>query len=90
MEYLTFLDYSTLEATGRSTEAKIKELEKVNQIISQKHEAKVTELENMNKKQEEEMSTMREQMDCIIKLLEYNRILSHAKRSVLERLANTK
>ena len=90
MKYLTFLDYSTLEATGRSTEAKIKELEKVNQIISQKHEAKVTELENMNKKQEEEMSTMREQMDRIIKLLEYNPMLSHAKRSVLERLASTK
>ena len=79
MKYLTFLDYSTLEATGRSTEAKIEELQKVNQIMSQQHE--------------EEMKAVNERMDRtdrILKLIEHNPILARAKRSAQERLANTK
>lgn len=90
MQYLTFLDYSALKATGRTVEAKVKELENLNQIISQKHEAKVTELENMNKKHEEEMNAVHEKMDRIMKLIEYNPKLARAKRSALERLANTR
>ena len=76
MRYLTFLDYSTLNATGKSNEAKIKELEKMNQIMGQKHE--------------EELKAVHEQMDRIMKLIEYNPKLAHAKRSALERLANTR
>lgn len=70
MKYLTFLDYSALKAIGRTVEAKITELEKLNQIISDKHEAKVTELENMNKKHEEEMKAVHEKMDRLIKFIQ--------------------
>lgn len=49
MKYLRFLDYFVMQATGRSTEAKIKELEKENQIMRQKHE--------------EEMKAVHEQID---------------------------
>lgn len=44
MKYLTFLDYSTLEATGRSNEARINELETEKQITEQKHTQEIREL----------------------------------------------
>lgn len=75
MKYLTFLDYAALEATGRSTEAKIKELQKVNQTISQKHE--------------EEMKSMREQMDRIMEMIAYNPKLARVRHTALARLANS-
>jgi integrase len=79
MKYLTYLDYSPLRAIGRNNEAKIKEIEKESQIKSQKYE--------------EEMKAMNERMDRmdrILKLIEHNPMLARAKRSALERLANTK
>jgi integrase len=76
MKYLTFLDYSTLQATGRTMEAKIKELEKENQLMGQKHE--------------KEMKAVHEQMDRIMELIEYNPKLARAKKSALERLSNTR
>jgi integrase len=79
MKFLTFLDYSTLEATGRSNEAKIKEIEKENQIKTQKYEEKM-----------KAMNERMDRMDRILELIEYNPILARAKRSALERLANTK
>ena len=79
MKFLTFLDYSTLEATGRSNDAKIKEIEKENQIKTQKNEEKM-----------KAMNERMDRMDRILELIEYNPILARAKRSALERLANTK
>jgi hypothetical protein len=79
MKYLTYLDYSPLQAIGRNNEAKIKEIEKESQMKSQKYE--------------EEMKAMNERMDRmdrILKLIEHNPMLARAKRSALERLANTR
>ena len=36
MKYLTFLDYSTLEASGKSVEAKLSEKEKEIQLLIQR------------------------------------------------------
>lgn len=36
MKYLTFLDYSTLEATGKNIEAKLTEKEKEIQLLRQR------------------------------------------------------
>ena len=79
MKYFTFLEYPTIAATGRNFDARINELEKEKQIMSQKHE--------------EEMKSLHERMDRmdrIMKLMEHNPILTRAKKSALERLANTK
>ena len=58
MKYLTFLDYSTLEATGRGTEAKIKELEKENKIKSQKYEQEIQELREQTDRKSHEIMMM--------------------------------
>jgi hypothetical protein len=44
MKYLTFLDYSTLKATGKTMEAKINEMEREKRILSQKYEQEIREL----------------------------------------------
>jgi integrase len=49
MKYLTFLDYPTLEATGRSYEAKLKEAEKENELLKgrvQHLEVTIDDLQN--------------------------------------------
>ncbi|HZD36403.1 MAG TPA: site-specific integrase [Nitrososphaeraceae archaeon] len=72
MKYLTFLDYSTLQATGKTLEARINEFEKEKQIMSQKHD--------------EEMNTLRDRMDHINQILEmirYNPKLARLKPEVL-------
>ena len=62
MKYLTFLDYSTLEATGRSTEAKIKEFEKESLITTQKHDQEM-------KAVHEQMTTMGSQLQKLITII---------------------
>lgn len=49
MKYLTFLDYGVLEATGKSIEAKLSE--------------KDSEVQAMKMKYEQDMKTMREEMN---------------------------
>ena len=55
MKYLTFLDYTTLEATGRNIEAKLSEKEKEIQILRQRDQMK-----------DEEMQAMKEQIQMIM------------------------
>ena len=73
MKYLTFLDYSTLKATGKTNEARINELEKEKQIMGQKYE--------------QEMQELREQTDRklneIIMMIQKNPKLVHLKQDVL-------
>jgi hypothetical protein len=76
VRYLTFLDYSTLEATGKTLEARIDEWEKEKQITGQKHE--------------QEMKALHEQMDRIVTMLQYNLKLGRLKQTALTRLANKK
>jgi predicted nuclease with TOPRIM domain len=51
MKYLTYLDYSTLRATGKTIEAKVNEIKKEKEIMSQKYE--------------QEMEAMREQVTSL-------------------------
>jgi hypothetical protein len=73
MKYLTFLDFSVLKATGKNIEAKVNELEKEKQIMSQKHE--------------QDMQELREQTDRklneIILMIQKNPKLSRLKPEVL-------
>ena len=73
MKYLTFLEYSTLEAAGKSLEARMDEFAKEKQIMSQKHE--------------EEIRDLREQTDRklseIIIMIQKNPKLVRLKREVL-------
>lgn len=51
MKYLTFLDYATLEATGRSIEAKLQEKDREIYSIKEKYEQDLREMrEEMEKK----------------------------------------
>ena len=47
MKYLTYLDYTTLEATGKNIEAKISEKEKEIQLLRQRDQMKDQELRSM-------------------------------------------
>jgi integrase len=47
MKYLTFLDYTTLEATGKNIEAKISEKENEIQLLRQRDQIKDQELQSM-------------------------------------------
>jgi integrase len=76
MRYLTFLDYSTLKATGKTMEAKINELEKEKQIMGQKYE--------------EQMNAMQLQINRITEMIQYNPKLARLKQTALTRLANKK
>jgi integrase len=73
MKYLTFLDFSVLKATGKNIEAKVNELEKEKQIMSQKHE--------------QDMQELREQTDRklneIILMIQKNPKLSRLRPEVL-------
>jgi hypothetical protein len=55
MKYLTFLDYTTLEATGKNIEAKISEKENEIQLLRQRDQIK-----------DEEMKEMKEQIQTIM------------------------
>jgi integrase len=79
MQHLTFLDFDVLKATGRNIEARVEQVEKEKQIANQKHEAEINALHERI-----------DRMDRIIKLIEHNPILAHAKKSAKERLANTR
>jgi integrase len=76
MKYLTFLDYSTLEATGKTMEARDNEREKEMQIMGQKYE--------------EKMNAMQEQMNRILEMINYNPKLARLKQTALTRLADKK
>ena len=73
MKYLTFLDYSTLKANGKTMEAKINELEKEKQIMGQKYE--------------EQMNAMQLQINRITEMIQYNPKLARLKQTALTRLA---
>lgn len=59
MRYLTFLDYSTLKATGKTIESKVNEIKKEKEIMSQKHEQ---EMEVMR----EQIATMGSQLQLLV------------------------
>jgi integrase len=73
MKYLTFLDYTTLETTGRNIEAKL--LEKDN------------EMQAMKTRHEQDMKTMREEMNKqfgqIMSMIQQNPILAQVKPEAL-------
>lgn len=58
-KYLTFLDYSTLQADGKTIEAKVNEIKKEKEIMSQKHEQ---EMEVM----QEQITAMGSQLQLVI------------------------
>jgi integrase len=72
MKYLTFLDYPTVEATGRSFEAKLKEkdkeIEALKQQIRQVNETKELELQELRTKTEK-LDALQEQIDRLNKKL---------------------
>lgn len=73
MKYLTFLEYSTLEATGKSLEARMGEFEKEKQIMSQKHEEEIRELREQTDRKLSE----------IILMIQKNPKLARLKQDVL-------
>lgn len=77
MKYLKFLDFSTLEATGINNEAKIKELEKENQILSQKHEQEMRELREQTEQTDRKINE-------IIMMIHKNPKLAQLKPEVLK------
>ena len=73
MKYLTFLDYSTLEATGKTIEAKMNELEKEKQKMGQKYEQEIQELREQTDRKLSE----------IVMMIQKNPKLARLKREVL-------
>jgi integrase len=91
MKYLMFLDYSTLEATGRSIEARnksmetrISEFEKEKQIMEQKYEEQMNAME---RRHDEQMNAMQLQVNRITEMIKYNPKLARLKQTALTRLA---
>jgi integrase len=73
MKYLTFLEYSTLEASGKSLEARIEEIAKEKQIMSQKYEQQMQELREQTDRK----------LNDIISMIQKNPKLVRLKREVL-------
>ena len=48
MKYLTFLDYSTLETTGKNIEAKLSEREKEIQLLRQRDSVNTDAIQNLS------------------------------------------
>ncbi len=59
MKYLTFLDYSTLHATGKTIEAKVNEFKKEKDMESQKHEQEM-------KAMQEQVTSLGSQLQLVI------------------------
>jgi hypothetical protein len=72
MKYLTFLDYTTLESTGKNIELKLEEKEK-----------EINYLRERDLKRETEMKSMREDMDKVISYIRENPKLAEVKTEVL-------
>jgi integrase len=73
LKYLTFLDYTTLESTGKSIEAKLYEKEKEIQSIKQKYDQDIqTVREEMN-----------QQFGQIMSIIQQNPRLAHVKPEAL-------
>jgi integrase len=72
MKYLTFLDYSTLETTGKNIEAKLNEKDSEIQYLRQR-----------DIKHENEMLQMRNQLDKILSLVQANPRLANVKKEIL-------
>ncbi len=72
MKYLTFLDYSTLETTGKNIEAKLNEKDSEIQYLRQR-----------DIKHENEMLQMQNQLDKILSLVQANPKLANVKKEIL-------
>ena len=72
MKYLTFLDYQTLETTGKNIEAKLNEKDLEIQYLRQR-----------DLKHETEMQGMQNQLDKILSLVQANPRLANIKREIL-------
>ena len=75
MKYLTYLDYSTLETTGKNIEAKLSEKENEIQYLRQR-----------DLKHETEMIQMQNQLDKIVSLIQENPKLAKVKTQVLSEI----
>lgn len=72
MKYLTFLDYSSLEVTGKNIESRLVEKEK-----------EISLLRDRDLKHETEMGEMRQQLNKIVSLIQENPKLAKVKTEVL-------
>ena len=60
IKYLTFLDYSTLEATGKNIEAKLSEKEKEIQILRQRDADNTDSIASLSDKMQELVAKVHE------------------------------
>lgn len=86
MKYLTFLDYSNLEATGKNVEARLAEKEKEISYLRTREVSNSDEIASMKLQHGQEMKEMREQMDHIISLIQENPNLAKIKTEVLSQI----
>ena len=72
MKYLTFLDYSTFEATGKNIEAKLEEKDKEIQILRER-----------DQKRDMEIIAMKEQLSEVFSIMKHNPKLTQVKPEIL-------
>ena len=72
MKYLTFLDYSTFEATGKNIEAKLEEKDKEIQILRER-----------DQKRDMEITAMKEQLSEVFSIMKHNPKLTQVKPEIL-------
>jgi len=75
MRYLTYLDYTTLEVTGKNIESKLEEKEK-----------EISFLRDRDLKHETEMKEMNQRMDKMFSLIQENPKLAKVKKEVLSEI----
>ncbi len=102
LEYMKAVDALTINNEFRlrkqitEAEDKLKNVPKLEQLQEQlahkiiEQDSLKIQYEKDMKAHDQEMKAVREQVDRFLKLIEYNPILARAKKSALERLANTK
>ena len=74
MKYLTFLDYSTLETTGKNIEAKLNEKEKEIALLLERDMKREVEIQEMDNK-----------LNRIMSMIQQNPKLAYVKPKVLEK-----
>jgi integrase len=86
MKYLTYLDYSGLELTGKSIEAKLEEKEKEIKYLRSRDIDNASGIQNLREQLAESEKRHQKQMEKIIEIIQANPKLAKVKTEVLSKI----
>lgn len=83
MKWLTFLDFSLLQATSKNIESKLEVKEKEISYLREREINNSDQITLIKLKHEQEMKSMQDRLDRIISMMQENPKLARVKREVL-------